>query len=64
MFEVANDDVDLIILDDPITSFDKNKKFAVTKRLFDKKEFSFKNKTVLMLTHDLQPVIDYVQGKF
>jgi hypothetical protein len=64
MFEVANDDVDLIILDDPITSFDKNKKFAVTKRLFDNKEFSFKNKTVLMLTHDLQPVIDYVQGKF
>lgn len=64
MFEVANDDVDLIILDDPITSFDKNKKFAVTKRLFDSKEFSFKNKTVLMLTHDLQPVIDYVQGKF
>lgn len=64
MFEVANDDVDLIILDDPITSFDKNKKFAVTKRLFDNKEISFKNKTVLMLTHDLQPVIDYVQGKF
>lgn len=64
MFEVSNDDVDLIILDDPITSFDKNKKFAVTKRLFDNKEFSFKNKTVLMLTHDLQPVIDYVQGKF
>lgn len=64
MFEVANDDVDLIVLDDPITSFDKNKKFAVTKRLFDNKEFSFKDKTVLMLTHDLQPIIDYVQGKF
>lgn len=64
MFETVSDDSDLIVLDDPITSFDKNKKFAVTKRLFDNKEFSFKNKTVLMLTHDLQPVIDYVQGKF
>lgn len=64
MFETVSDEVDLIILDDPITSFDKNKKFAVTKRLFDNAEFSFKDKTVLMLTHDLQPVIDYVHGKF
>lgn len=64
MFETVSDDVDLIILDDPITSFDKNKKFAVTKRLFDNTKFSFKDKTVLMLTHDLQPVIDYVHGKF
>jgi hypothetical protein len=64
MFETVSDDVDLIILDDPITSFDKNKKFAVTKRLFDNTKFSFKDKTVLMLTHDLQPIIDYVHGKF
>ena len=64
MFETVSDDVDLIVLDDPITSFDKNKKFAVIKRLFDNTDFSFKNKTVLMLTHDLQPVIDYVHGKF
>ena len=64
MFETLSDDADLIILDDPITSFDKNKKFAIIKRLFDNTNFSFKNKTVLMLTHDLQPVIDYVHGKF
>lgn len=64
MFETISDDVDLIILDDPITSFDKNKKFAVIKRLFDNTKFSFKNKTVLMLTHDLQPIIDYVHGNF
>lgn len=64
MFETVSEDVDLIILDDPINSFDKNKKFAVTKRLFDNTGFSFKNKTVLLLTHDLQPVIDYVHGKF
>ena len=64
MFETVSDDSDLIVLDDPITSFDKNKKFAVTKRLFDNTNFSFRDKTVLMLTHDLQPVIDYVHGKF
>ena len=64
MFETISDDADLIILDDPITSFDKNKKFAVIKRLFDNTNFSFKNKTVLMLTHDLQPIIDYVHGNF
>lgn len=64
MFEAVSDDVDLIVLDDPITSFDKNKKFAIIKRLFDNTNFSFRNKTVLMLTHDLQPIIDYVHGKF
>lgn len=64
MFETISEESDLIILDDPITSFDKNKKFAVMKRLFDNCEFSFKNKTVLMLTHDLQPIIDCIHGKF
>lgn len=64
MFETVSDDSDLIVLDDPITSFDKSKKFAVTTRLFDNTNFSFRDKTVLMLTHDLQPVIDYVHGKF
>ena len=60
MFEAINNDVDLIILDDPITSFDKDKKYAVIKRLFDNKRVSFTEKTVLMITHDLQPLIDLV----
>lgn len=60
MFEAISNDVDLIILDDPITSFDKDKKYAVIKRLFDNKLVSFKEKTVLMVTHDLQPLIDFV----
>lgn len=60
MFEAINNDVDLIILDDPITSFDKDKKYAVVKRLFDNKGVSFMEKTVLMITHDLQPLIDFV----
>jgi len=50
----------LVILDDPISSFDSNKKYAIISRLFSSKKRSFYRKTVLMLTHDLQPIIDYV----
>lgn len=64
MFEAISDKADLIVLDDPITSFDKDKKFAVIRRLFDNKKLSFKNHTVVMLTHELQPLIDYVHGDF
>ena len=35
MFEAVSDGADLIVLDDPITSFDKDKKFAVVRRLFE-----------------------------
>lgn len=63
MFEAISANPDLVILDDPITSFDKNKKFAIMKRLFDGKLPSLKNKTVLLVTHDLQPVIDFVHSK-
>jgi len=50
---------DLIVLDDPISSFDINKKYAIINHLFSGKK-SFYKKTVLMLTHDLQPIIDFV----
>lgn len=60
MFEAISDNADLIVLDDPITSFDKDKKFAVIRRLFDNQKISFRDKTVVMLTHDMQPLIDYV----
>lgn len=64
MFDAVNDDADLIVLDDPISSFDTNKKFAVVRRMFDnRQEVSFRDKTVLMLTHDLQPVIDYIHNR-
>lgn len=56
--ETASEDVDLIVLDDPILSFDKNKKYGVLRRIFCNDKFSFKGKTVLMLTHDMQPLID------
>mgnify|MGYP001625375663 CR=1 FL=1 len=64
MFEAISEEPDLIVLDDPISSFDTNKKFAVVRRLFDNKKNSFRDKTVLMLTHDLQPIIDYIHGSF
>jgi len=51
----------LIILDDPISSFDGNKKYAIINRLFANKsnEKNLYGKTVLMLTHDFEPVIDF-----
>lgn len=54
---------DLIILDDPISSFDSNKKYAIMHRLFKnigKRDVSFENKTVLLLTHDFEPIIDFL----
>lgn len=64
MFQAISENADLIVLDDPITAFDKDKKFAIIRRLFDNKKDSFKGKTVLMLTHEIQPVIDYIYGDF
>jgi ABC-type Mn2+/Zn2+ transport system ATPase subunit len=62
MYECLSKNPDLIILDDPISSFDKNKKYAIMYRLF-RGEKSFKNKTVLMLTHDIEPIIDTIKIK-
>jgi len=59
MFDALKTNPDLIILDDPISSFDKNKKYAIVEMLF-RKNHSFKDKTVLLLTHDLEPIIDMV----
>lgn len=63
MFDAISRNADLIILDDPISSFDSNKKYAIINRLFKTgdKENSLYQRTVLMLTHDFEPVIDYVQ---
>jgi len=47
------------ILDDPISSFDQNKKFAILDMLFIRGG-SFRGKTALLLTHDFEPVIDAV----
>ena len=62
MYYALSKNPNLIILDDLISSFDGNKKYAIINRLFCNKgdyEDSFYNKTVLMLTHDFEPIIDF-----
>ena len=59
MYQTLKQNAELIILDDPISSFDKNKKFAIMEMLF-RGATSFAGKTVLMLTHDFEPVIDAI----
>ncbi|HEB9355006.1 TPA: AAA family ATPase [Campylobacter coli] len=65
MCQAVSEKCDLVILDDPISSFDKNKKYAIIDMLFNSKNKNnnlFK-KTVLMLTHDLDPIIDILKIK-
>jgi len=57
MYEAISSKADLIILDDPISSFDKNKKYAIIEMLFGVGR-GFVNKTVILLTHDFEPIID------
>lgn len=59
MYNCIRKNSEFIILDDPISSFDKNKKFAIINMLFLEAN-SFRGKTVLLLTHDFEPVIDVV----
>lgn len=63
MYECLSNAPELIILDDPISSFDKNKKFAILEMLFRRDSAScLKGKTVLMLTHDVEPIIDTLKS--
>lgn len=63
MFDAISRNADIIVLDDPISSFDRNKKYAIINRLFKtgNRDNSLYQRTVLLLTHDFEPVIDYVQ---
>jgi len=61
-YEVLKKNPDLIILDDPISSFDGNKKFAIINMLFMGKG-KFCDKTILLLTHDFSTVIDIINLK-
>jgi len=59
--EVKSKNHDLIILDDPVSSFDSNKKFALLHYLFECKESAFGGKTTLFLTHDFNPIIEFIK---
>lgn len=62
MFVAIQKRPDLIILDDPISSFDGMKKFSLLKMMFiSDSKYCFRNRLVLMLTHDLCPIIDVLK---
>jgi ABC-type Mn2+/Zn2+ transport system ATPase subunit len=61
MYESLTKNPDLIILDDPISSFDRNKKFAIVEMIFRGRN-SLRGKSVLMMTHDLEPIIDMIKN--
>lgn len=58
-YQTIKEKSDFIILDDPVSSFDKHKKYSIMNMLF-RGRCSFRNITTLMLTHDLEPVIDLI----
>lgn len=60
MHQVQRERPDLVVLDDPVSSFDKTKKFAILHQLFHGKN-SLRNSTSLLLTHDIEPAIDIVR---
>jgi energy-coupling factor transporter ATP-binding protein EcfA2 len=59
MHHVRQQRPDLVVLDDPVSSFDKTKKFAILHQLFHGKN-SIRDFTTLFLTHDIEPAIDIV----
>lgn len=61
MHQVLNEKPGLVVLDDPVSSFDRTKKFAILNELFRGKA-SLRDITVLMLTHDIEPAIDVIRG--
>lgn len=60
MHQVRRDAPDLVVLDDPVSSFDKTKKFAILHKLFHSNQ-SLRGFTTLLLTHDIEPAIDIVR---
>lgn len=58
MYDVVRERPDLVILDDPISSFDKHKKYAIMDMLFCNEKTTLRGMTTLMLTHDFEPVSD------
>ncbi|MBT1636808.1 AAA family ATPase [Clavibacter michiganensis] len=60
MHHVQQAKPDLVVLDDPVSSFDKTKKFAIFHQLFQGRN-SLRDTTTLFLTHDIEPAIDIVR---
>lgn len=72
MYSAIKQNPDLIVLDDPISSFDGNKKFALLNMMFlptqnnsssedpSNVQALLQNKTVLLLTHDFTTILDII----
>ncbi len=56
-FEAKRSNNKLIILDDPISSYDETKKYSIMHFLFSGEKV-LQNKTVIMFTHDIEPIIN------
>lgn len=63
MYSTLKENPDIIVLDDPISSFDGNKKYAIINMLF-RGTNSFKNRTVLLFTHEFGSVIDIIYNLY
>lgn len=55
--QVKSEKPDMVVLDDPISSFDQNKKYAILQRLFSKSKGVCRRITTLLLTHDFETLI-------
>ena len=55
--QVKSEKPDMVVLDDPISSFDQNKKYAILQRLFSKSKGVCNGITTLLLTHDFETLI-------
>ncbi|WP_313525531.1 hypothetical protein [Anaerotignum sp.] len=61
MYDVIKEKPDLVILDDPISSFDKQKKYAIMDMLFCDEDVTLRGMTIVMLTHDFEPISDVLK---
>lgn len=59
VYSALREKPDLIVFDDPISSFDGNKKFAILNMLFLEKS-TLKGNTILLLSHDFSIVVDVI----
>lgn len=57
VYSALSENTTLFVFDDPISSFDGNKRFAIINMLF-LDETPLRNKTILLLTHDFSIVVD------
>lgn len=64
IFAIENkDNSSLLVLDDPISSFDNNKRYAIFNYLFGSTNSLFYRKTILLMTHDFQTVVAFAKNK-